>query len=71
MKFYVYRERNTVKIKTCAISEAKTLANTLGSANLGTRPYESEEDAELYRKKWQAKVDADPRAKPPYSIEKD
>jgi hypothetical protein len=42
-----------------------------GGENLGSSPYENRDHAELYRLKWQKKVDADPRCKPPYSIEKD
>jgi hypothetical protein len=71
MEYYVYRDGNTVKIRQGDRSIAEVLIDQFGSANLGSKPYQSRAEAVLYQSKWQKNVDADPAAKPPYSIEKD
>jgi hypothetical protein len=72
MAFYVYRDGMMVKKAWGNSIMAKSLRDQFGGENLGTPgPFQSWNQAELYRQKWQKKVDADPRCKPPYSIEKD
>lgn len=69
--FCVYRQHNTIKIAKGDEKIAEFVRNKFGASNIGNSPFDSGEQAELYRQKWQRMVDLDPKCKPPYSIDKD
>lgn len=69
--FCVYREQNTIKIAQGDENMPELLYKKVGALKIGTSPFKSKEQAELYRQRWQTNVDLDPTCKPPYSIDKD
>ena len=69
--FFVYRDHKTMKIAQGDQQIGEELDRKFGAFNMGTAPYDNEEQAEQYRQKCQAKVDLDPTCKLPYSIDKD